>query len=259
MLLRISLIVAILAAVAVGVLNFVQIKPKIEALVTDRNNEKTQKEQAQNDLSKTRADLAKSEKELKTTKETLDETTQQRDRAVAEAAEATKKAADLTEKLAKTTEERNNAQAELAQFKATGRTPEQILAFDKTVKGLEKTIAALDDEKKLLNRELAKTQNELARYTNPKWDGPTLPANLVGKVTATDPKWDFVVINVGEDQGVLQHSRLYVSRDGKLVAKLRVTSVEKDRCIANVMDGWSVGAVVEGDAVIPVYPAVSSL
>ena len=67
------------------------------------------------------------------------------------------------------------------------------------------------------------------------------------------------MINVGEDQGILKEGRLYVSRDGKLVAKLRVTSVEKDRCIANVMDGWRVGDVVEGDSVIPVYPAVSSL
>ncbi len=259
MLLRISLIVAILAGAAVAVLNFIQIKPKIEALVADRNNEKSQKEQALSDLSRTRSDLAKTEKELKQTKDTLEETTQQRDRAVAEASEAVKKATDLADKLAKTTEERNNAQAELAAFKATGRTPEQILAFDRTIKDLERNIAALDDEKKLLARELLKTQNELARYTQPGWDGPSLPATLTGKVTAADPKWDFVVINVGEDQGVLKHSRLYVSRDGKLVAKLRVTSVEKSQSIANVMEGWRVGDVIEGDTVIPVYPAVSSL
>ena len=259
MLLRISLIVAILAGAAVGVLNFVKVKEKIEKVEQNRAAEQTAKEQALTKLADTEKTLATTEKDLKQTKETLDETTQQRDRAVAEAADATKKVADLTDKLAKTTEERNNAQSELAAYKATGRTPEQILAFDRTIKNLEKTIAALDDEKKLLNRELNKVQNELARYTNPKWDGPSLPANLVGKVTATDPKWEFVVINIGENQGVLKHSRLYVSRDGNLVAKLRVTSVEKDYCIANVMDGWRVGDVVEGDTVIPVYPSITSL
>jgi len=259
MLLRISLIVAILAGVAVGVLNFVKVKEKIELVEKHRADEMAAKETAQNDLRKTQADLAKTEKDLKSTKETLDETTVQRDRAVAEAAEAAKKAADLTDKLAKTTEERNTAQADLAAYKATGYTPAQILAFDKTIKGLEKTIAALDDEKKILQRTLAKTQAELDKYIVKGWDGPSLPAGLVGKITAADPKWDFVVINVGEDQGILKEGRLYVSRDGKLVAKLRVTSVEKDRCIANVMDGWRVGDVVEGDSVIPVYPAVSSL
>jgi len=259
MLLRISLIVAILAGAAVGVLNFVKVKEKIEKVEQHRADEQAAKETAQTKLADTEKTLASTTKELKETKETLDETTQQRDRAVAEAADATRKVADLTDKLAKTTEERNTAQAELAAYKATSRTPDQILAFDKTIKNLEKTIAALDDEKKLLARELTKSQNELARYTNPKWDGPSLPATLTGRVTATDPKWDFVVINVGENQGVLKHSRLYVSRDGNLVAKLRVTSVEKDRCIANVMDGWRVGDVVEGDTVIPVYPAVSSL
>jgi len=259
MLLRISLIVAILAGVAVGVLNFVKVKEKIEVLLADRNTQRDGRVVAEKERDDTKTTLAKTEKDLKATKETLDETTVQRDRAVAEAADATKKAADLTDKLAKTTEERNGAQAELAAYKATGLTPAQILAFDRTVKGLEKTVGALEDEKKILQRTLAKTQAELDKYIVKGWDGPSLPAGLVGKVTAADPKWDFVVINVGEDQGILKEGRLYVSRDGKLVAKLRVTTVEKDRCIANVMDGWRVGDVVEGDSVIPVYPAVSSL
>jgi hypothetical protein len=259
MLLRISLIVTILAGIAVGVINFVMVKDKIEVLLTDRNTQRDGRVKAEGERDETRQVLAKTEKDLKSTKEQLDETTVQRDRAVAAEAEATKKAADLTGKLAKTTEERNVAQQELSSFKATGRTPEQILSFDTTIKGLEAKIEALDMEKKILNRELVKTQNELARYTDPKYDGPSLPSTLTGRVTASDPKWDFVVINIGEAQGVLQHSRLYVSRDGKLVAKLRVTSVERDHCIANVMDGWRVGDVVEGDVVVPVYPAVSSL
>jgi hypothetical protein len=70
-----------------------------------------------------------------------------------------------------------------------------------------------------------------------------------------DPKWDFVVLSVGEDQGVLEDGELLVNRNGRLVAKVRVRSVQKDRSIANVMPGWKLGDVVEGDAVIPAYPA----
>ena len=77
---------------------------------------------------------------------------------------------------------------------------------------------------------------------------------LKGKVLATDPKWDFVVLNVGEDQGVLENGELLVNRNGKLVAKVRVRTVEKTRCIANIVPGWKIGEVLEGDSVLPVQP-----
>jgi len=74
-------------------------------------------------------------------------------------------------------------------------------------------------------------------------------------VLVTDPKWNFVVLNIGEDQGVLERGELLVNRDGKLVAKVIVRSVQKDRSIANVMPGWELGEVMEGDQVIPAHPA----
>src|SRR6266850_1196354 len=103
MLMRLSLIVAILAGIAVGVLNFVQVKEKITTLVTQRDSEKSQKETAQNELRTTKDTLAKTEKELKTTKDTLAETSAERDAAVAKAAEQTKKATELADKLEKST------------------------------------------------------------------------------------------------------------------------------------------------------------
>ena len=80
-------------------------------------------------------------------------------------------------------------------------------------------------------------------------------ADLKGKIVAVDPKWDFVVLNIGGDQGVLQDGEMLVSRDGKLVAKVIVRSVQKDRCIANVVPGWKLGDVIEGDEVTPAHPA----
>jgi hypothetical protein len=76
-------------------------------------------------------------------------------------------------------------------------------------------------------------------------------------VAATDPKWDFVVLNVGDAQGVKKDGELLISRGGKLVAKVIVTSLQKDRCIANVIPGWKLGEVLEGDQVIPAHPASS--
>jgi len=55
--------------------------------------------------------------------------------------------------------------------------------------------------------------------------------------------------------GVLQNGELLVSRDGKLVAKVIVRSVQRDRSIANLVPGWKLGDVYEGDQVIPAHPA----
>ena len=46
-----------------------------------------------------------------------------------------------------------------------------------------------------------------------------------------------------------------MNRDGRLVAKVIVRSVQKDRCVANIMPGWELGPVLEGDQVIPAHPA----
>jgi len=84
-----------------------------------------------------------------------------------------------------------------------------------------------------------------------------LPATLKGKILVCDPKWNFVILNVGGDQGVLEYGELLVNRNGKLVAKIKVSSVQKDRCVANIVPGWQIGELIEGDQVIPAHPAES--
>ena len=43
---------------------------------------------------------------------------------------------------------------------------------------------------------------------------------------------------------------MLVSRDGKLVAKIRVTTVEPGRSVANVLPEWKQAEVMEGDVVL---------
>ncbi len=81
-----------------------------------------------------------------------------------------------------------------------------------------------------------------------------MPEGLAGKVLAVDPKYEFVVLNVGEKQGVLADGQMLVSHNGKLVAKLRITDdIKDDKCIANVMPGWKFSDVTEGDTVLLPY------
>jgi len=198
--------------------------------------------------------LAKTKDDLAQTQQELADTQVARDKAVADAATQSKRADDLSDKLAKTTQERDDARNNLAAYTATGLTSDQVGKLNATLKNAQTEIEAINEEKMVLQRAVNRLQTRLAKYEGPETD-IKLRADLKGKILVVDPKWDFVVLNIGEDQGVLEDGELLVSRDGKLVAKVVVRSVEKDRSIANIVPGWQLGEVIEGDEVTPAHPA----
>jgi cell shape-determining protein MreC len=254
MLIRISLILALVAALAVGGINFFVVKDKITTLTDDRNTQRTAKEQAQTELASTKKTLAKTEADLKQTQQQLADAQAERDKAVADAAAQTKRADQLADKLAKTTQERDVAQDELAAYTTSGLTAAQVSKLNKTLKDMQEAMVALNEEKTVLLHTRDRLQSRLDQLLG-KTTEIVLPADLKGKIIVVDPKWDFVVLNIGDDQGVKPDSELLVSRDGKLVAKVIVRSLQKDRCIANVIPGWKLGQVFEGDEVSPAHPA----
>lgn len=254
MLIRISLIVAIIAGLATGALNFFKVKEKITLLQADLAEQTAGRQKAEAELASTRQELEKTSADLKQTKETLETTTAERDQAVAEAERRVKEAQQLTEDLKKVTGERDVAQEELAAFRATGWTPKQIVEANTRIRNLITSLEGTQAENKVLGTKIVNLQNELDRYRNP--EKPVfLPAALRGKVLVTDPKWNFVVLDIGENQGVLQYGEMLVNRNGKLVGKVVVSNVQKDRSIANMVPGWELGEVMEGDTVIPAHPA----
>jgi cell shape-determining protein MreC len=65
-----------------------------------------------------------------------------------------------------------------------------------------------------------------------------------------DPKYDFVILDIGAKEGVLPNAKMMVNRDGKLIGKVKITSVEPNRSIANVMPEWKQDEIMEGDQVL---------
>jgi cell shape-determining protein MreC len=252
MLIRICLIIAIIAALAAGVVNFVRVK---EVITTTRNTLNTTSNvllQTEGKLSSTEKKLKGTQAELKTTKETLIATEEERDTALAEAEKFRKSTADLTAKLKDTIKQRDDALADLGAWNALGIPVEGVKKIIAELKGANEAIEAQKEEIKILMTKNRSLENELAIYRDPEYR-VKLPEGLKGKVIVSDPKWDFVVIDIGADHGILEQGELLVDRNGKLVAKVRVIQVEKDRCIANVVKGWRLGEVVEGDKVIPAF------
>jgi len=152
--------------------------------------------------------------------------------------------------LAETRQARDEAQAGLARYRVAGMEPEQIVHAATQIKGLKDALAVAEAKIKGLDLKVQR----LASIEAGESGTVPLPAGLKARVIASDPKWHFVVLDAGENQGVLKRGELLLSRNGKLVAKARVSRVQNDRSVADLLPGWEFVEIMEGDLVIPADP-----
>lgn len=249
MLIRISLIAAIVFGLATTALNFVKVK---EVMVTtmnerdqnakDRDSEKAEKVKAQGELKVTKADLATTKTKLAETETDLKNTT-------ARANELEKKSNDLTATLEKTRADRDAAQQKLAVWDILGVSTDQVKVMMSDIKKTKEERDAVIAENKILNERYVRLDAEYKRIMGVD-EKVILPTGLKGNVIAVDPKYDFVVLNIGGNQGVLERGEMLVNRKGKLIAKVRIFSVEATQCVANVLPGWKQDEIIEGDQVL---------
>lgn len=251
---RLSLIVAVVAALAVAGVNFVLVKNKVARLRSDLGEQAVARQKAELNLADAKENLKATTTALVQTRRTLQAATAEKEKALAQAMAQTKRAEALTQDLAKRRRERDEAQAELAAYKSTGFTSRQVVEASRQIKGLQDALVSAQQERQVLQRKImAFGVDDRCRWP----EDVVMPAEIKGKVLAYDPKWHFVVLNVGEDQGVLEHGDLLVSRGGGLITKVRVSKVQKDSCVANILPGWELGDVAEGDLAIPAAPSRS--
>jgi predicted nucleic acid-binding Zn-ribbon protein len=247
---RISLIIAILAGVAVCGLNVIKVKEKLHQLQSGLREQTLARQRAETDLTSTRRELATTVSALNQTKATLQSVTAEKETALASAASKRKRAEQLENDLTTARRESDDARAELARYRAAGMEPDQIVRTTEQLRKLQKELGIAHAGNKVLREQV---KDLTGRLPHEGWV-VKLPAGLDGKVLVSDPRWQFIVLDAGEKQGVLERGELLVNRDGKLVAKVVVTRVEADRSVATVMSGWRLGEIAEGDRVIPAHP-----
>jgi predicted RNase H-like nuclease (RuvC/YqgF family) len=58
---------------------------------------------------------------------------------------------------------------------------------------------------------------------------------LEGKILAVNSSWNFVVINLGDRNGVVNNAELLIKRGSQLIGKVRITSVEPSTSVADIV------------------------
>lgn len=248
--LRISLIIALIAGLAAGTVGMVYVKQKMVATMDDRDLQKKDKETAQAGLKKTSAELKVTSEKLKKTEENLASTEAELKTVTARADELDKQKTELTATLERTRADRDTAQQELMKWEIVNLKPEQVKALIENHKKLIVERDTYVKELKMMNQKNSELQAKIDYYLGGQDKVPELPSGLSGKIVAVDPKFQFVVLNIGGNQGVLARGQMLVNRNGKLMGKISIATVEPTHCVANIMPEWQQGELLEGDVVI---------
>lgn len=249
--LRILLVLVIAASAGVIALGEMKLKPHLDELKDKEKkvSEELGKEKTEHAKQKSRAegaelarDQAKSEAESakKAETEALAAAKVEKDKAVAAAQETNKAKQETAAEMAKS--------VEYADLRTKGLTPDVIKNIATLLPQKTNELNTLKIEQRVLMTQHIKASGELQSFLHPK--GAVALPTLSGKVQAVDPKWDFVVLDMGANHGLLKNGELSISREGKLVARVKVSRVETDYAIANVMAGFKKSEIREGDAVL---------
>jgi hypothetical protein len=249
MLLRICLIAVTVLSLATLGITLGKVKPAIEETRAELDDTKDRLAKSQSsEQAARRAERAAKESltqttaDLETTKADLEDMT-------AKAEEQIARANDLETRLNDTTRSKNEAQAQLAEWQVFGVTPQRVREVLQENERMTADMAAVNKENVVLGREVLRLENRLSRYEGGDTKVP-LPPGLRGTVIAVDPKYEFVVLDRGEEDGVLERGEMLVSRQGKLVAKVQIMSVQPNRSIANILPEWKQADIMEGDVVL---------
>ena len=248
---RILLFITLIAVGASGYLAYNDINGKIDNLTNERDSAQQSSNEFEEKMNDAVAAQSKAESEAETAVAELEQAkvtniklgqqlTVQRNRAETATANFNQATAELVE--SRKTSER------WRQFEMEYGTRDSIKANLATIASVKNERDNFITENSILLSRIEQLSVELSRYTGTSVK-VNLPSDLAGKVTAVDSQYDFVVLNVGEDQGVREHGELLVGRSDKLIGRLRVLSVEKNRSIANIMPDYKQSEIQTGDSV----------
>jgi uncharacterized coiled-coil protein SlyX len=135
-------------------------------------------------------------------------------------------------------------------------TPVANPAADSQLNEAKTQLAELNAVKDGLQAQLKAAQSQLASAQKSITARETGAAmlGLRGQILAVDRNWNFVVLNLGNRNGVSGNATLIVQRGASMVGRVRITSVEPSQSIADIVpNSVPAGVSVQpGDTVV--YP-----
>lgn len=125
---------------------------------------------------------------------------------------------------------------------------------------LDSQVAAVKVQAAAALQSVTSLNNQIvALKTKEQWQNKgIMPENFKARIIQVDPTWGYLIINAGDTSGVVSGATLDIRRGGAVVGQAKVTNVEPNRAVADVVtaNGFSAADVQPGDTVT--VAAVSS-
>jgi Tfp pilus assembly protein FimV len=132
---------------------------------------------------------------------------------------------------------------------APSATEEQIKTLTVERDELKAVKEGMESKLKGMESQIAGYRRDEARRAQ-----NALKPGLRGQILAVDRNWNFVVLSLGNRNGITNNATMLVQRGGSMVGRVRITSVEPSQSIADIVpNSVPPGVFVQpGDTVI--YP-----
>lgn len=228
-----------LAATALGFINKVN-KGKLTTTKDDLAS-------AQQTVQQKTSALEQSQKDLTSAKATLETATAEKTQALAQV-ETLKtdldknkaQVAELTQQITTKTAEITETEAKLKEAQTTIETLNANATPGQTGTTSTEDQAKIQELETLVTKyqaDLNTSKTQVEALMKEKNDRLALKMRngLEGRILAVNQAWNFVVLNLGDKNGVVGNAEMLVKRGNQLVGKVRVTSVEPSTSIADIV------------------------
>ena len=200
----------------------------------------------------TNDDLTSTKGTLKSTEETL---TEQK----AKNQELTLHADKLSKELETTKSDLESTNSKLK------LTAEQLQAYQDGLKGkkpdelfqeindLSEKVKVAEGEQKMLAAARDKTEAELKKLRDQMEmikPGGTKSMSLSGRILAVNPTWNFVILDLGKNDQVVEGLTMVVYRGQKMIGKIKTVTVDAQTAVADVLPETPAAAIEVGDQVV---------
>lgn len=229
---------------------------KVKALRNDLARSVSDKETAMRLRAANDKKLKAREKEFAGATARITAAEEQATSAEAALSKAQKKGAELEAKLQANETQIADLQKRAAETTVSGAGGEGILPNDLKMQldDAKKQLEAAEQEKSILGDKVKAAQDRVVAMEEAKkrrGAGAKL-AGIHGLVLAVNQAYNFVVLSMGERQGVVANSEMLVLRQGALIGKIRISSVEPTTAIGDIItNSLARGVQVQpGDTVI---------
>jgi hypothetical protein len=104
----------------------------------------------------------------------------------------------------------------------------------------------LNSAKEKLDLELKKLRTEI-EMTKP---GSAKSISLSGKIVAVNPTWNFVILDLGKNDQLVEGLTMVIYRGEKMIGKIKTVTVDAQTSVADVLPGTPASALEVGDQVV---------